>query len=53
MQTLTEKLEIHLILPAVLFSAYLVYGLVRPMLSVQRRKAVEEALDPEVDDGRQ
>ena len=40
------------ILPAVLFSAYLVYGLVRPMLSVQRRKAVEEALDPEGDDGK-
>jgi CDP-diacylglycerol--serine O-phosphatidyltransferase len=33
------------ILPAVLFSAYLLYGLVRPMLSVQRRKAVEEVLD--------
>lgn len=38
------------LLPAVLFSAYLVYGLVRPMLSVQRRKAVEEVLDPEGED---
>lgn len=35
------------ILPAVLFSAYLIYGLIRPLLSVQRRKAVEEALDPQ------
>lgn len=33
------------ILPAVLFSAYLLYGLIRPLLSVQRRKALEEALD--------
>jgi CDP-diacylglycerol--serine O-phosphatidyltransferase len=33
------------ILPAVLFSAYLIYGLIRPLLSVARRKAVEEALD--------
>ena len=35
------------VLPAVWFSAYLIYGLIRPMLSVQRRKAVEEMLDSE------
>lgn len=39
------------ILPAVFFSVYLLYGLVRPMLSAQRRKAVEEALDPHGDEG--
>jgi CDP-diacylglycerol--serine O-phosphatidyltransferase len=37
------------ILPAVLFSAYLIYGLIRPMLSVQRRAAVEEVLDSQGD----
>ena len=35
------------VLPAVWFSAYLIYGLIRPLLSVQRRMAVEEALDSE------
>lgn len=38
------------ILPAVWFSAYLIYGLIRPLLSVQRRKAMEEVLDSEADD---
>ena len=38
------------ILPAVLFSAYLTYGLIRPFLSVRRRKAVEEALDSQRED---
>ena len=38
------------ILPAVWFSAYLIYGLIRPMLSVQRRMAVEQALDDDGDD---
>ena len=37
------------ILPAVLFSAYLIYGLIRPLLSVQRRAAVEEVLDYQED----
>ena len=35
------------VLPAVWFSAYLIYGLVRPVLSAKRRRAVEEGLDSE------
>ena len=37
------------VLPAVWFSAYLFYGLIRPMLSAKRREAVEEALGSEFD----
>ena len=33
------------ILPAVLFSVYLLYGLIRPWLSTRWRRGVEEALD--------
>ena len=35
------------VLPAVWFSAYLIYGLIRPALSAKRRQAVEQALDSE------
>ena len=37
------------VLPAVWFSAYLIYGLVRPVLSAKRRQAVEEVLDAEAE----
>lgn len=48
---LAAMIVYYWILPAVLFSAYLLYGLVRPWISTRWRKGVEQALDPPVDQG--
>lgn len=48
---LAALIRYYWIMPAILFSAYLVYGLIRPLISVQRRKALEQALDSDGEEG--
>ena len=44
--TVAALIRYYWILPSILFSTYLVYGLVRPWLSARWRRGVEQALDP-------
>ena len=44
--TVVGVIRYYWIVPAILFSAYLIYGLVRPWISARWRKEVEEVLDP-------
>jgi CDP-diacylglycerol--serine O-phosphatidyltransferase len=47
----TALVKYYWFFPAILFSLYLVYGLVRPWLSTRWRKGVEEALTDSDDEG--
>ncbi len=42
---LAAMIRFYWILPAIMFSAYLLYGLIRPWLSTRWRRGVEEVLD--------